>query len=78
MYALLLKMLITWILLDYLLIILMLIQEFSSYPNNLVYEDFTKFKTISPRVTDNASDTVLMVLSKNVRFLINKYFLLLI
>lgn len=40
----------------------------SSYPNNLVYEDFTKFKTISPRVTDNASDTVLMVLSKMYAF----------
>ena len=40
----------------------------SSDPNNLVYEDFTKFKTISPRVTDNASDTVLMVLSKMYAF----------
>ena len=40
----------------------------SSYPNNLVYENFTKFKTISPRVTDNASDTVLMVLSKMYAF----------
>ena len=34
----------------------------------MVYEDFTKFKTISPRVTDNASDTVLMVLSKMYAF----------
>ena len=36
----------------------------NSYPNNLVYEDFKKFKNISPRVADNSSDTVLMVLSK--------------
>lgn len=36
----------------------------SSYPNNLVYEDFKKFKNISPRVADSSSDTVLMVLSK--------------
>lgn len=40
----------------------------NTYPNSLVYEDFKKFKVISERVTDNSSDTVLMVLSKMYAF----------
>ncbi|MGM9881634.1 MAG: HD domain-containing protein [Bacilli bacterium] len=40
----------------------------NSYPNNLIYEDFKKFKTISPRMSENSSDTVLVVLSKMYSF----------
>lgn len=40
----------------------------NSFPNSLVYEDFKKFKMISPRVADSSSDTVLMVLSKMYAF----------
>ena len=39
-----------------------------SYPNSLVYEDFKKFKTISSKVSDNASDEVLVTLSKMYSF----------
>ena len=40
----------------------------SNYPNNLVYEDFKKFKTISSKVSDNSSDSVLVVLSNMYSF----------
>ena len=40
----------------------------NSYPNNLVYEDFKKFKTISSKVSDNSSDSVLVVLSNMYSF----------
>lgn len=39
-----------------------------SYPNNLVYDEFKKFHTISPKVSDNSSDTVLVVLSNMYAF----------
>ena len=35
-----------------------------AYPNNLVYDEFKKFHTISPKMSENSSDTVLVVLSK--------------
>ncbi len=35
-----------------------------SYPNSLIYEDFKKFKAISPRMSESSADTVLIVLSK--------------
>ena len=35
-----------------------------SYPSSLVYDDFKSFKTISSKVSDNASDEVLVTLSK--------------
>ncbi len=38
------------------------------YPNNLIYEDFKNYKTISNKMSDSASDTVLMVLSKMYSF----------
>ena len=40
----------------------------SDYPNNLVYEEFKKFNTISPKVSDNPSDSVLVVLSNMYAF----------
>ena len=40
----------------------------NSYPNNHVYEDFKKFKTISSKVSDNSSDSVLVVLSNMYSF----------
>lgn len=40
----------------------------NSYPNNLIYEEFKKFKTISPRMSESSSDTVLIVLSKMYSF----------
>ena len=40
----------------------------SSYPNKLVYEDFKKFKTISPKMSENNADTVLVVLSNMYSF----------
>ncbi len=40
----------------------------NTYPNNLVYEEFKKFKTISPKMSENSSDTVLVVLSKMYSF----------
>lgn len=40
----------------------------NSYPNNLVYEDFKKFKTISPRMSENSADSVLVVLSNMYSF----------
>ena len=40
----------------------------NTYPNNLVYEEFKKFKTISPKMSENPSDTVLVVLSKMYSF----------
>ena len=30
----------------------------NTYPNNLVYGEFKKFKTISPKMSENSSDTV--------------------
>ena len=39
-----------------------------SYPNSLVYDDFKSFKTISPKVSDNSSDEVLVTLSKMYSF----------
>lgn len=38
------------------------------YPNNLVYDEFKKFHTISPKMSENSSDTVLVVLSKMYSF----------
>ncbi len=38
------------------------------YPNNLVYEDFKKFKTISPKMSENSADTVLVILSNMYSF----------
>lgn len=38
------------------------------YPNNLIYEEFKKFKTISSKMSENSSDTVLIVLSKMYSF----------
>ena len=40
----------------------------NTYPNNLVYGEFKKFKTISPKMSENSSDTVLVVLSKMYSF----------
>ena len=40
----------------------------NSYPNNLVYEDFKKFKTISPKMSENSADSVLVVLSNMYSF----------
>lgn len=40
----------------------------NTYPNNLVYEEFKKFKTISPKMSESSSDTVLVVLSKMYSF----------
>lgn len=40
----------------------------SNYPNGLVYEDFKKFKTISPKMSESSSDTVLVVLSNMYSF----------
>ena len=40
----------------------------SGYPNNLVYEDFKKFKTISPRMSESSADSVLVVLSNMYSF----------
>lgn len=40
----------------------------NSYPNNLVYEDFKKFKTISSKMSENSSDSVLVVLSNMYSF----------
>lgn len=39
-----------------------------SYPSNLVYEDFKRYKTISPKMSDNAADSVLVVLSNMYSF----------
>lgn len=39
-----------------------------SYPSSLVYDDFKSFKTISSKVSDNASDEVLVTLSKMYSF----------
>lgn len=39
-----------------------------SYPSNLVYEDFKKYKTISPKMSDNSADSVLVVLSNMYSF----------
>jgi len=39
-----------------------------TYPNNLVYDEFKKFHTISPKMSENSSDTVLVVLSKMYSF----------
>ncbi len=39
-----------------------------TYPNGLVYDSFKKFKTISPRMRENSSDGVLIVLSKMYSF----------
>lgn len=39
-----------------------------AYPNGLVYDSFKKFKTISPRMRENSSDGVLIVLSKMYSF----------
>ena len=38
------------------------------YPNSLVYEDFKNFKTISSRMGENSSDSVLIVMSKMYSF----------
>ena len=38
------------------------------FPSNLVYEQFKKFKTISSKVSDSSSDSVLIVLSKMYSF----------
>lgn len=40
----------------------------SGYPNNLVYEDFKKFMTISPKMSENSADSVLVVLSNMYSF----------
>lgn len=40
----------------------------NSYPNSLVYEDFKKFKTINSKISDNSSDSVLVVLSNMYSF----------
>ncbi len=40
----------------------------NSYPNTLIYEDFKKFKTISPRMSENSADSVVIVLSKMYSF----------
>ncbi len=40
----------------------------NNYPNNLVYDEFKKFHTISPKMSENSSDTVLVVLSKMYSF----------
>lgn len=40
----------------------------TSYPNNLVYEKFTSFKTISPKMSENSADSVLVVLSNMYSF----------
>lgn len=40
----------------------------NSYPNSLIYEDFKNFKTISPKMSESSSDTVLVVLSKMYSF----------
>ena len=40
----------------------------NSYPNNLVYEDFKKFKNISSKMSENSSDSVLVVLSNMYSF----------
>ena len=40
----------------------------NNYPNNLVYEDFKKFKTISPKMSENNADSVLVVLSNMYSF----------
>ena len=40
----------------------------NSFPNNLVYEDFKKFKTISPKMSETSADTVLVVLSNMYSF----------
>lgn len=39
-----------------------------SFPNNLVYEDFKKFKTISSKMSESSSDSVLVILSKMYSF----------
>ena len=39
-----------------------------AYPNNLVYDEFKKFHTIIPKMSENSSDTVLVVLSKMYSF----------
>ena len=40
----------------------------TSYPNNLVYEKFTSFKTISPKMSENSADSALVVLSNMYSF----------
>ena len=40
----------------------------NSYPNGMVYEEFKKFKTISPRMSESSADAVLVVLSKMYAF----------
>lgn len=40
----------------------------NGYPNSLVYEDFKKFKTISPKMSENSSDSVLALLSNMYSF----------
>jgi len=40
----------------------------SEYPNSLVYDEFKKFKTISPKMSESSSDSVLVVLSKMYSF----------
>lgn len=40
----------------------------NSYPNNLVYEDFKSFKVINPKMSENSSDSVLVVLSNMYSF----------
>lgn len=39
-----------------------------SYPSNLVYSDFKNFKTINSKMSENSSDSVLIVLSKMYTF----------
>lgn len=39
-----------------------------SFPNNLVYEDFKKLKTISSKMSESSSDSVLVILSKMYSF----------
>ena len=39
-----------------------------AYPNNLVYEKFTSFKTISPKMSENSADSALVVLSNMYSF----------
>lgn len=40
----------------------------SGYPNSLVYDDFKDYKMISPKMSESAADSVLIVLSKMYSF----------
>lgn len=40
----------------------------TSYPSNLVYNDFKSFKTISPKMSENNADSVLVIISNMYSF----------